>query len=295
MIKQLFIRFLLLIRFVYNAVKQRFAKPIVQQTAEKTHEEIYAKTIDLYCNTPNEEANQNIVAELYDKDARKELLKTEDNPTEKQWSSRILMESTRNSGNIIMYYDCFKTAFVYYSDNQSLSNKDLFYAAMKYVVKYRCRDFLIDPKTYPNNKMIELLKQEDKQLQTKTASPLQKQQQQQKKQPNKRLPEKNLFRTNFARIGKLCEFNILQKPRDKKIMLVNQLMFNNKPLTTMTDFFDELDITEKDTLFTPAKVEQEQPLAQATQPLAQATQPSCTDRIKPNSYAEWKKLQQQQQ
>ncbi len=284
MIKQLLIRFLLLIRFVYNAFKQRFAKPIVQQIPEKTYEEIYAKTIEHYRNTPDDEANKNIAAELYDKDARKELLKTEGNPTEKQWSSRLLMESTRNSGNLIMYYDCFKTAFVYYSDNQSLSNKDLFYAAMKYVVKYRCRDFLIDPKTYPNNKMIELLKQEDKQLQTKTARPLQKQQQpqqqqqqQQNKKPNKRLPEKNLFRTNFTRIGKLCEFNILQKPRDKNIMLVNKLMFNDKPLTTMTDFFDELEITEKDTMFSSTIVEQ------------QEQQP-----IKPNSYSEWKKLQQQQ-
>jgi len=271
MIKSLLTRFILFVQWI---IKQIFSKQ-PQYIPEKTHEEIYEKIILQYKTTPDEEANKNIIKELYDKDERKKILDIENNPTEKQWTSRILMENTKNSGNIIMYYDCFKMSFSYYSDNQSLSNKDLFYAAMKYVVKYRCRDFLIDPEHYSDNKMILLIKQEDKQLQTKTTKsyiPIQ-QQYQQPKNKNKRLPEKNLFKTTFIRIGKLCEFNILQKPKDEKIMQVNKLMFNDKPLTTMNDFFDELDITEKDTLF----------------------ETTSTSAKKTFSYAEWKKQQQQQQ
>lgn len=278
MIKQLLIRFILFVQWI---IKQLFSnKPQQHIPNEKTHEEIYINTIIKYETTPDEEANKNIIKELYDKDARKTLLEIENNPTEKQWTSRILMEHTKNGGNIIMYYDCFKMTFAYYSDNQSLSNKDLFYAAMKYVVKYRCRDFLIDPENYPDNKMILLIKQEDKQLQTKTTKsyiPIE-QQYQQPKIKNKRLPEKNLIKTKFTRIGKLCEFNILQKPKNEKIMLVNKLMFDNKPLTTMNDFFDELDIKETDTTFTKTTVV------------------NCSlPQTKPNSYAEWKKQQKQQQ
>ena len=46
------------------------------------------------------------------------------------------------------------------------------------------------------------------------------------------------------RIGKMCEFNITQKPADKKIEAVNELMFGAKPVNKVVDFFDDLEIVE---------------------------------------------------
>jgi hypothetical protein len=49
------------------------------------------------------------------------------------------------------------------------------------------------------------------------------------------------FSNKFVRIGKMCEFNILQKPADKKIEAVNELMFGTKPVNKVVDFFADDD------------------------------------------------------
>ena len=88
MIKQLLIRFLLLIRFVYNTIKQRFAKPIVQQIPEKTYEEI-EKTGHLY---------------VIQTDGGKKVGKTKDGV-----SKRIKGLQTGNVNDIEIIFD-FKTS-----------------------------------------------------------------------------------------------------------------------------------------------------------------------------------------
>jgi hypothetical protein len=256
-----------IIRFFQLFLSMFVATSVKPLKKTPTHEDTFAKIIEFYKTMPDTMANANIQEELYINDKRKTLLEDANNPTEKLWSSRILIVHTQTGGNIMMYYNCFKMAFAYYSDSQMLSNKDLYYAAMKYVVQFRCRDFLIDMEHYPDNKMIELLRQEDKQMQTKKKSVPTSQKIKPTKQP-KQVEPAYQFTTKFVRIGKMCEFNITQKPRDKKIELVNKLMFSDKPLPTMDNFFDNLDITETDSLF-------------------------VTDE-KPNSYAAWKKQQKQQ-
>lgn len=52
------------------------------------------------------------------------------------------------------------------------------------------------------------------------------------------------FSNKFVRIGKMCEFNITQKPVNKKIEAVNELMFGAKPVNKVVDFFDDLEIVE---------------------------------------------------
>ena len=52
------------------------------------------------------------------------------------------------------------------------------------------------------------------------------------------------FSNKFVRVGKMCEFNITQKPTDKKIEAVNELMFGAKPVNKVVDFFDDLEIVE---------------------------------------------------
>jgi hypothetical protein len=56
--------------------------------------------------------------------------------------------------------------------------------------------------------------------------------------------EEPKFSNKFVRIGKMCEFNITQKPANKKIEAVNELMFGAKPVNKVIDFFDDLEIVE---------------------------------------------------
>ena len=63
-------------------------------------------------------------------------------------------------------------------------------------------------------------------------------------EPTKKKVEEPKFSNKFVRIGKMCEFNITQKPVDKKIKAVNELMFGEKPVNKVVDFFDDLEIVE---------------------------------------------------
>jgi hypothetical protein len=60
----------------------------------------------------------------------------------------------------------------------------------------------------------------------------------------KKKTEEPKFSNKFVRIGKMCEFNITQKPANKKIEAVNELMFGAKPVNKVIDFFDDLEIVE---------------------------------------------------
>jgi hypothetical protein len=56
--------------------------------------------------------------------------------------------------------------------------------------------------------------------------------------------EEPKFSNKFVRVGKMCEFNITQKPVNKKIEAVNELMFGTKPVNKVVDFFDDLEIVD---------------------------------------------------
>ena len=107
----------------------------------------YAKDIKEY--------NSNIDAVFYLTKEYAELLKDEDNTLEKQWRTRILYESTPR-GNIALFYDVFKQAFSYYSD-QSIPYNMLNVAAMKYCVTFRCCDFFMDENVIPEGSSSALL------------------------------------------------------------------------------------------------------------------------------------------
>ena len=63
---------------------------------------------------------------------------------------------------------------------------------------------------------------------------------------NKEPKEKPLeFANKYVRLGKISEFNITQKPPKKSIAQTNELLFSSKPITKMTDFFDDLEIEEE--------------------------------------------------
>jgi hypothetical protein len=59
------------------------------------------------------------------------------------------------------------------------------------------------------------------------------------------------FANKYVRLGKISEFNITQKPPKKSIAQTNEMLFSSKPITNMSDFFDDLEIEEEENLFLP--------------------------------------------
>ena len=87
--------------------------------------------------------NRNVDYIFYNKQLFQDTMKDDNNHIEKKWRTRILMQNTPR-GNIIMLYDAFKQAFVYYSDSKNIPYYILNTIAMQYVIKFSCRDFFID-------------------------------------------------------------------------------------------------------------------------------------------------------
>jgi hypothetical protein len=94
--------------------------------------------------------NQNVSSIFYSKKEFQDFMKIESNYLEKEWRTRILIETTPR-GNIIMFYDPYKQGFSYYCDSTCIPYNILNAVAMKYVITFYCRDFFVD------NKIIEYL------------------------------------------------------------------------------------------------------------------------------------------
>jgi hypothetical protein len=133
------------------------------ENARKKWEKLYAEDVNLCV------VNQNICSLFYQKEEFLEFMKQENTEIEKEWKRRILMESTPR-GNVIMYYDAYKLAFAYYSD-QTITYNVLNAVAMKYVVLYGCRDFFWDNQYFETNspllEIYEKEKEEPKKKNTK--------------------------------------------------------------------------------------------------------------------------------
>ena len=254
---------------IKRKIDNYFNPPIIKPVykSEPEYETVYKKELAFFKTDPIEKANSNIEKDLYDYDKRKTIFADSANEVEKRWKSRILIEHTYR-GNVIMYYDSYRMAFAYYSDEQVVPHKALYHAAIKYVVRYRCRDFFIDMDVFLDNPMIEVLKKEDEILKTKskpTYKPegeIKKPVKKEKEKPNpvfaklkdyrnqkdnakdqKDKVKDHPFSNKFVRMGKTCEFNITQRPPNKKIEAVNSLLFSDKPISKVADFFDDLSIS----------------------------------------------------
>lgn len=104
--------------------------------------------------------SKNIEKVFYDKTALNECLKDEHNSLEKAWKTRILIEHTPR-GNVFMYYDPYKQAFTYYSDQTTLPYNVINSVAMKYVITYLCRDFFFDDSVVPKAHISRLTPKEE--------------------------------------------------------------------------------------------------------------------------------------
>lgn len=94
------------------------------------------------------------------------------------------------------------------------------------------------------------------------------------------------FANKYVRLGKISEFNITQKPPKKSIAQTNELLFSSKPITKITDFFDDLEIEEENP-FAPIGLEPPAPTAPTTHS-ASPTAPIIDEKI--SSYKMFKSL-----
>jgi hypothetical protein len=252
------------------------AKPIEIPYVETQYDKSCKKYAEFYGKESADE-NSNIDPVLYDFDKRKEIFVSPDNEMEKQWKSRILIENTPR-GNVMIYFNPYLLSYHYYSDEQIIPYKILQQVATRYVVMFRCKDFFIDVEKRPGNKILEVLQKEEDSLKSKKMkvnditkcvniqsdskdvfAALKDYRSEVKPTeatnvktngPNKMDPkpkkkvEESKFSNKFVRVGKMCEFNITQKPVDKKIEAVNELMFGAKPVNKVVDFFDDLEIVD---------------------------------------------------
>lgn len=148
----IYIYYVNFIGFLYRIWYTFFPKPALEIPKDET--QIYIKKqTDRFLKIfkKNEEErkwyNVNIDERCYSLDSFQKLMVDETNELEPEWKRRILMESTPR-GNIIMYYDIYKQAFAYVSD-QHMNYPILNACAMKYVQMYNCIDFFIDGNVLP--------------------------------------------------------------------------------------------------------------------------------------------------
>ena len=206
-------------------------EPKTDTQSLKYREDQYVKTrLAIFLRTyehPGVHFSQNIDPVFYDSAKLGELLRDEDNELEKIWKRRILIEHTPR-GNVLMYYDAFKQAFTYYSDQTVIPYYIMNAVAMKYVLVYWCRDFFIDDSVVPKDAISRLVQREDpkKVPSLSKSNPLGSSTHPQKNpfikaktyhstsvktDANRDLPEKMTNR--FLHLGKMVNYSVLQKSK----------------------------------------------------------------------------------
>ena len=208
---------------------------------------------------PQKNWNLNIDPVFYSKEKYVDLLKNEDNELEKEWKKRILIEYTPR-GNVFMFYDPYKLGFSYYCD-QYVPHNILNAVAMKYVLKFQCRDFFMDEYVVPESSASPLLnlvieEKKVKENQDKLDSNIKnrlrnapfakfktynralstineetKKEGSQNVPPEKQAPEKQKEINRFINLGKTMNFSMLQPVMKKK----SNNLFKSKLASSLFD------------------------------------------------------------
>jgi hypothetical protein len=183
--------------------------------------------------------NSNIEPECYSLESLSKIYIEDNHPIEMKWKQRILLESTPR-GNIMMYYDIFKQAFAYVSDNQSIPYMILNACAMKYVIVFKCRDFFIDteivPKEYisplitleeeSEKKEIETIKEKKKELgidfKNAPFAKLKTYRSVEIIKDNSKIEETKIYKNRFRYLGKISNLSLLISPVKKDVLKHNE-------------------------------------------------------------------------
>ena len=118
-----------------------YHRKLLQQYSQKKeakYELDIQKETHIFWDNFDKLSNSNIHPDLYCYETFMNLQR-EPHPDEKKWKSRKIIQYTPQ-GNVVMFYDLYRQAFVYYSDMQIPYNW-LNVCAMKYVRYFCCRDF----------------------------------------------------------------------------------------------------------------------------------------------------------
>jgi hypothetical protein len=153
-IMYLYICYINIVAILYNYFKSFFTKFSID-TIKLDETQIYIEKqtkhfLQIFPYKTEEDRkkwNINIDDRCYSLESFQELIKDEMNELEPEWQRRLLIENTPR-GNIIMYYDIYKQAFAYASD-QHMNYPILNACAMKYVQTFRCVDFFLDGNILP--------------------------------------------------------------------------------------------------------------------------------------------------
>ena len=226
-----------IIAYKIGVYHRNLKKEVVQETKKTKPLEKESTFFEQLFSESNNYSNSNINPELYVFETFQKLTKNE-SPEEQKWKTRYLFQST-TQGNVAMFYDLYRQAFAYFSDVQ-ISYNILNLCAMKYVRIFLCRDFFVDttllPKTFVNP--FNTMKEEEIKLEKKKMLEKRKEKKidfdksafvQPKKKDNTKNhlknennnknkneikteePEKEVYKNNFRYMGKLYNFNVLQK------------------------------------------------------------------------------------
>lgn len=225
MLKKLWNYILLLIYYFYHNIMSRSKvenkKPSLLDIYTETQKK---RLLNTYNDNFHKNMNENIRLDIYDKFTFKEILKTPNNKLEEEWSKRLLYQCVPRSDNkqidIIMYYDIYKQAFAYYSNENVLSYTLLNAVAMNYVITFFCRDFFMDEYILPEDEKyatklreVFLKYDEDEKEEIKTDKNVMA------KLKNYRIEstkQKEKQQNKFINMGKLHNFSFLSKNKNKK-------------------------------------------------------------------------------
>jgi hypothetical protein len=202
-----------------------------------------------------EKGNQNIDPICYSLTEFQASILPENNTLEQEWKRRIMMEYTPR-GNVIMYYDIFKHAFAYASD-QNIPYNVLNACAMKYVVMFRCMDFFVDSTILPEEILspfsllqneVEIKKKEDADIKKKELgisfmnAPFAKlknySSQKEKESDSKPKPKAGdmiKYSNNFRNLGKMSNIPFLIKPKKNHPITCNSIG-NSNPFPLLSSF-----------------------------------------------------------
>jgi hypothetical protein len=233
------------IRFFFKYITFIFNKPVKKESIIDTTNCYIHKNTKLFLNylkddNKRNELNSNIEDIFYSNNEYNKTILDIKNKIEPKWRTNILFETTPY-GNIIMFYDCFKHGFSYYSDNSFVPYVLLNTVAMKYVIKFHCFDFFIDTLITKEKEspFIKLYFTEEKKENMDNIFKVQNSHFLQKKitttitNINKKttqpLQQVDYLRNVFIHLGKVNNFSFIQKPIKK-----NKTIFHNK-------YIDDLD------------------------------------------------------
>lgn len=205
-------------------------KPVISDLTdiEKYISQNTKRFLDTYQNNDKIEHSENIDRLFYNKEDYKEMFAVRLHPIELKWRTNVLMDYTP-FGNVIMYYDTFRSGFIYYCD-RNLSYPVLNAVAMKYVRTYKCRDFFMDENIIPDNyvmPIVNIMKEYEKCKENDIVKFYDKYKAPYKnvKKPNENLPflknkkiekikqdkEKELMTNKFIYSGKCTNYLFIQK------------------------------------------------------------------------------------